>query len=84
MKKMWMQNLQWKWTQESQKEAQCVEAFYGTCTTDKLGKHAYEHQELFYKYNAVLISLLGMVDDILAATDVENTFIEEEEKIVKR
>ena len=44
-----------------------------TCTIDKLGKHAYELPELLYKYKGVPIPLLGMVDDILTVTDVENT-----------
>ena len=42
---------------------------------DKLGKHAYEHPELLYKYKGVPIPPLGMVDDILSVTDEENTGI---------
>ena len=44
-----------------------------TCTIDKLGKHAYDHPELLYKYKGVPIPPLEKVDDILTVTDVENT-----------
>ena len=46
--------------------------FY-TCTIDKLGKNAYEHPDLLYTYKGVPISPLGMVDDILTVSNVENT-----------
>ena len=44
-----------------------------TCTIDKLGKNAYEHPELLYTYKGVPIPPLGMVDDILTVSNVENT-----------
>ena len=40
---------------------------------DQLGKKAYEKPDLLYKYNGVDIPPLGMVDDILTVTNVENT-----------
>ena len=48
-------------------------SLFCTCTIDKLGKHAYEHTEMLYKYKGVPIPPLGMVDDILTVSDVKNT-----------
>ena len=48
-------------------------SLFCTCTIDKLGKHAYEHPELLYMYKGVTIPPLGMVDDILTVSNVENT-----------
>ena len=40
---------------------------------DKLGKKAYAMPDILYNYNGVQIPQLGMVDDISAVTNVENT-----------
>ena len=44
-----------------------------TTTMDKLGKLAYQTPEHLYKYHGVPIPPLGMVDDIVSVTSVENT-----------
>ena len=45
------------------------------CTTsmDKLGKIAYSMQDSLYKYKGVPVPPLGMVDDIINVSTVENT-----------
>ena len=45
----------------------------GTTTMDKLGKLAYETPNNLYHYKGVPIPPLGMVDDIIAVSNVENT-----------
>ena len=49
---------------------------------DKLGKLAYSKQDMLYKYIGVPILPLGMVDDVLTITSVEN--IAEMKALVKR
>ena len=44
-----------------------------TSTMDKLGKQAYASPENLYKYKGVPIPPLGMVDDIVSVSSVENT-----------
>ena len=44
-----------------------------TSTMDKLGKIAYENPESLYKYKGVPIPPLGMVDDVITVSNVENT-----------
>ena len=44
-----------------------------TSTMDSLGKRAYEMPDHLYKYHGVPIPPLGMVDDIISVTNVENT-----------
>ena len=44
-----------------------------TSTMDKLGKEAYENPEILYHYKGVPIPPLGMVDDVVAVSSVENT-----------
>ena len=44
-----------------------------TSTIDKLGKQSYEKPEHLYKYKGVPIPPLGMVDDIICVTNVEQT-----------
>ena len=39
-----------------------------TCTMDKLGKIAYENEDILYRYKGVPIPTLGMVDDIACVT----------------
>ena len=48
-------------------------SLFCTVSIDQLGKKAYEMPDLLYKYNGVDIPPLGMVDDILTVTNVENT-----------
>ena len=48
-------------------------SLFCTASIDQLGKKAYEMPEILYKYNGVDIPPLGMVDDILTVTSVENT-----------
>ena len=48
-------------------------SLFCTVTIDQLGKSAYEKPDILYKYNGVPIPPLGMVDDILTVTNVENT-----------
>ena len=44
-----------------------------TSTMDKLGKIAYSKPETLYKYKGVPIPPLGMVDDVISVSSVENT-----------
>ena len=44
-----------------------------TSTMDKLGKEAYNKPQNLYKYKGVPIPPLGMVDDIITVSSVENT-----------
>jgi hypothetical protein len=44
-----------------------------TGTMDKLGKLAYSLPEILYKYKGIPIPPLGMVDDILTVSNVENS-----------
>ena len=44
-----------------------------TGTMDKLGKLAYSLPEILYKYKGISIPPLGMVDDILTVSNVENS-----------
>ena len=44
-----------------------------TCTMDKLGKQMYSIPELLYNYKGTKIPPLGMVDDIISVTSVEQT-----------
>ena len=55
-------------------------SLFCTNTMDKLGKIAYAKPNILYKYHGVPIPPLGMVDDVLIVTNVENT--EEMNKIV--
>ena len=44
-----------------------------TSTIDKLGELAQSRPDLLYKYKGVPVPPLGMVDDIISVTNVENT-----------
>ena len=44
-----------------------------TSTMDNLGKEAYSQPNILYKYKGVEIPPLGMVDDIISVSSVENT-----------
>ena len=44
-----------------------------TSTMDNLGKEAYSQPDILYNYKGVEIPPLGMVDDIISVTSVENT-----------
>ena len=48
-------------------------SLFCTVSIDQLGKKAYEMPDILYKYNGVDIPPLGMVDDIITVTNVENT-----------
>ena len=48
-------------------------SLFCTSTMDKLGKEAYTMPEHLYKYHGVPIPPLGMVDDVLTVSSVENT-----------
>ena len=48
-------------------------SLFCTVSIDQLGKQAYTNTDILYKYNGVPIPPLGMVDDILTVTNVENT-----------
>ena len=50
-------------------------SLFCTSTMDKLGKEAYSMPEHLYKYHGVPIPPLGMVDDVLTVSNVENTLI---------
>ena len=44
-----------------------------TSTMDNLGKLAYSRPDILYKYKGIDIPPLGMVDDIITVSSVENT-----------
>ena len=44
-----------------------------TSTMDNLGKLAYKEPEKLYNYKGVAVPPLGMVDDVISVTTVENT-----------
>ena len=48
-------------------------SLFCTSTMDMLGKEAYKQPEHLYKYHGVPIPPLGMVDDIISVSSVENT-----------
>ena len=48
-------------------------SLFCTVSIDKLGKESYTKPDMLYKYNGVPIPPLGMVDDILTVSNVENT-----------
>ena len=48
-------------------------SLFCTSTIDKLGKQVYQMPEMCYNYKGVQIPPLGMVDDIISVTNVENT-----------
>ena len=48
-------------------------SLFCTATMDKLGKQVYAMPELLYNYKGVQVPPLGMVDDIITVTNVENT-----------
>ena len=48
-------------------------SLFCTVSIDQLGKKAYAMPDILYNYNGVQIPPLGMVDDILTVTNVENT-----------
>ena len=48
-------------------------SLFCTVSIDQLGKKAYEKPDFLYKYNGVDIPPLGMVNNILTVTNVENT-----------
>ena len=48
-------------------------SLFCTNSMDKLGQMAYAKPDILYKYHGVPIPPLGMVDDVLTVTNVENT-----------
>ena len=48
-------------------------SLFCTNSMDKLGKLAYSMPNMLYKYNGVPIPPLGMIDDVLTVTSVENS-----------
>ena len=48
-------------------------SFFCTSTMDKLSKQVYKMPELLFDYKGVKVPPLGMVDDIITVTNVEQT-----------
>ena len=48
-------------------------SLFCTATMDKLGKLSYSIREMMYQYKGVPVPPVGMIDDVITVTSVEQT-----------